>query len=343
MTNAVASSGVPEEGLDGSVTMSGGAPLKDKDSTRSRSGSIRNKDMSSTSSSAPSEAATALLIRERDDRIASLERELQIMEHEFHRELDKLAKSESETATFWQAKHSAQHQQFLRADTDLRLLRAEVEARERERDELRTGFEVMRRTLAERESETRGLRQQVRGLKEFVSTSTRTDGQQAATDESLGESMALLANGLQNWVITNFRRAKLRPLEELDEAARAEASELLPMFEDLVTSGKKVHLLQSIVSRVLVEDVFEAYYAGLASEQAAKFREMEGLLGSFGRSTFLSSSWLEDCLELRSIFRRRGLTVSQRRRMKRSTSGEHQLWRSSIVKHRTNFMTRHLL
>ncbi|KAH8168898.1 hypothetical protein LIA77_11024 [Sarocladium implicatum] len=286
MTSAVASSGVPDDG-------------QDKESTRSRSGSIRSKDMSSTgSSSAPSEAATALLIRERDDRIASLERELQIMEHEFHRELDKLAKSESETATFWQAKHSAQHQQFLRADTDLRLLRAEVEAREHERDELRNGFEVLRRSLAERDSEARGLRQQVRGLKEFVSTSTRTDGQQTATDESLGESMALLANGLQNWVITNFRRAKLRPIEELDEAARAEASELLPMFEELLMGGKKVHLLQSIVSRVLVEYIFGAYYAGLSSDQTVKFRDMEAMLGSFATSDEVVNQWRASTLAL---------------------------------------------
>jgi hypothetical protein len=140
----------------------------------------------------------------------------------------------------------------------------------------------LRSTLAEKDAETRALRTQVRGLKEFVSTSTRTDGQQAATDESLAEGLAMLANGLQNWVITNFRKAKLRTLEELDEETRADAGELLPMFEDLVSQGSKVHLLQSIVSRLLVDEVLEAYYAGLSEQQTEQLRETEKLLATFG-------------------------------------------------------------
>lgn len=129
------------------------------------------------------------------------------MEREFHRELDKLSQNESETATFWQAKHSALNQQYLRTDTELRLLRAEVEVREGEREELREGWEVLRRELKERDDEIRGLRGQVRGLKEWVSNSTRTDGQEC--DEVFGDGMARLGNGLQNWVIVNFRKAKI--------------------------------------------------------------------------------------------------------------------------------------
>jgi hypothetical protein len=146
-------------------------------------------------------------MREKDERIAYLEKEMDIMEREFHRELDKLSQNESETATFWQAKHSALNQQYLRTDTELRLLRAEVDVREAEREELRQGWEVLRRELKERDDEMRSLRAQIRGLKEFVSTSTRTDGQ--TSDEVFGDGMARLGNGLQNWVITNFRRAKL--------------------------------------------------------------------------------------------------------------------------------------
>lgn len=129
------------------------------------------------------------------------------MEREFQKELDKLCQNESETATFWQAKHSALNQQYLRADTELRLIRSEVEVREGEREELRQGWEVLRRELKDRDEEIRGLKGQVRGLKEFVSTSTRTDGQ--TSDEVFAEGVARLGNGLQNWVITHFRKAKL--------------------------------------------------------------------------------------------------------------------------------------
>lgn len=130
-----------------------------------------------------------------------------IMEREFHQELDRLSQTESETATFWQGKHSALNQQYLRTDTELRLLRAEVDVREAEREELRQGVEVLRRELQERDDEIRRLRGQVRGLKDFVSTSTRTDDQ--TSDEVFGDGMTKLGNGLQNWVITNFRKAKL--------------------------------------------------------------------------------------------------------------------------------------
>ena len=153
-------------------------------------------------------ATSAQLVKEKDLRIAQLERELQVMESEFTRELDRLSKAESETATFWQAKHSRLQQQIAHSDTAFQLLRAEVELREAERTELRAGWEDMQRAALDREEEMRALRNQVRGLKEWVSTSTRTDGQ-VASDEVFGDGMARLANGLQNWVIVHFRRAKL--------------------------------------------------------------------------------------------------------------------------------------
>jgi chromosome segregation ATPase len=154
-------------------------------------------------------ATMAQDMREKDDRIAYLERELRVMETQFQRELDKLSANESETASFWQAKHSALNQQFLRTDTELRLLRAEVDLREAEREELRTGYEGMRRIVRERDDEIQDLRAQVRGLKEWVSNSTRLDGQSQTSDEVFGDGMARLGNGLQNWVIVNFRKAKL--------------------------------------------------------------------------------------------------------------------------------------
>lgn len=173
----------------------GGAAIRS--SSKSKQKDIREREA----------AATAAQLREKDERIAYLEKEMTIAEREFQRQLDKLSANESETATFWQAKHSALNQQFLRTDTELRLLRAEVDVREGEREELRQGYGVLRRELRERDEEIRRLRGQVRGLKEWVSTSTRTDDQ--TSDEVFGDGMTRLGNGLQNWVIVNFRKAKL--------------------------------------------------------------------------------------------------------------------------------------
>jgi hypothetical protein len=208
------------------------------------------------------------------------------MEAEFQRELDKLSANESETASFWQTKHSALNQQFLRTDTELRLLRSEQEVREAEREELRGDCADMRRLLRIRDNEVAELRGQVRGLKEWIGNSTRHGGGEGMlSDEVFGEGMARLGNGLQNWVISNFRRAKIKDLTVgVDEDVLSELGRLVPSYEELVVKNARIHLLQSIVSRLLVEVIFNKYFVGLTEEKEKELREMERFLGSFGKS-----------------------------------------------------------
>ncbi|GKU06047.1 hypothetical protein FLAG1_09644 [Fusarium langsethiae] len=295
---AATTNATPEETHETSSSNSGGAPLKEKESTTTGTNSTKEKDRDKERKERrekrEKERGLEAALKEKDEKIAYLEKEMGIMEREFHRELDKLSQNESETATFWQAKHSALNQQYLRTDTELRLLRAEVEVREGEREELREGWEVLRRELKERDDEIRGLRGQVRGLKEWVSNSTRTDGQEC--DEVFGDGMARLGNGLQNWVIVNFRKAKIN-LKNLDEATLAEISELVPMYEELALSHK-VYLLQSIVSRILVGMVFDAYFVGLTEEQTQQFRQLEKLLSSYADSDEAINHWRSSTLAL---------------------------------------------
>ncbi|KAK3315353.1 AKAP7 2'5' RNA ligase-like domain-containing protein [Apodospora peruviana] len=236
--------------------------------------------------------ATAHLLREKDDRIAYLERELGIMETEFHRELDKLSAAESETSSFWQAKYSALNQQFLRADTELRLLRAEVDVRDAERDEMRARYEGMARLVSDRDEECRNLRAHIRGLKEWVSTSTRASayGQAQTSDEVFGDGMARLGNGLQNWVLVHFRRAKIDLSKVDNEGILEELGHLVPMYEDLAATAK-VHLLQSIVSQLLVESVFDTYFVGLSSEETQHLTQVEAFLSSFATSPEPINQW----------------------------------------------------
>lgn len=239
--------------------------------------SRRNSNAPSTTSAATSES-----MKEKDLRIAHLERELAVMETEFQRELDKLSQNESETASFWQAKHSALNQQFLRTDTELRLLKDEMRARDTEAEELTRGWrDATRAEIAARNDEIRDLRAQVRGLKEWVSSSTRADGTANTSDEVFGEGMARLGNGLQNWVIMNFRRAKL-DLSKADVATLQELAVLVPMYEELAQTAK-VHLLQSIVSRILVQQIFDTYLMGMSAEQEEQLRRTEKLMASFGK------------------------------------------------------------
>jgi activating signal cointegrator complex subunit 1 len=150
---------------------------------------------------------SAQVIKDKDEKIASLTRELEVMEAEFTRELERLSQNESETASFWEKKHSALNQQFLRTDTDLRLLRTELEAREAQRQELRESCEILQSELQERDKEILSLQGHLNGMKQWVSTSTRADHQ--TSDEEFCDALAKLGNGLQNWVIMHFRKAKL--------------------------------------------------------------------------------------------------------------------------------------
>ncbi|EJP64054.1 uncharacterized protein BBA_07059 [Beauveria bassiana ARSEF 2860] len=248
-------------------------------------------------------ASLAAQVLQKDERIAYLEREMDTMERTFQTQLDRLSAAESETAMFWQNKHSALNTKHLRTDTELRLLRAKVDVREAERAELRQGWEVLRqgsevlrRELKERDDEVRRLRGQVRGLKEWVSTSTRADGQ--TSDEVFGDGMTRLGNGLQNWVISNFRKAKL-DLSRLDQETRAAIAALVPTYEELAKTAK-VHFLQSLVSHVLVDAVFDAYFVGLSPEQTSLFKDMEQLLASFcgGAASESVNQWRASTLSL---------------------------------------------
>ncbi|RYO86288.1 hypothetical protein DL764_009027 [Monosporascus ibericus] len=220
----------------------------------------------------------SMLLKEKDEKIAALERELAVMEGEFTRELDRLSQNESETASFWQRKHSVLHQQFLRADTELRLLRSEVDVREAERQELRDGWDVLRRELRARDDEILALKGHLNGMKQWVSASTRTD--QQTSDEEIGESMTKLGNSLQNWVIMHFRKAKL-DFSGRGQSSIEDLSQLVPMYQDIEAQAK-LHLLQSIVSTILVEMVFGCYFPGLSDAQGNQLRGTEQILASIG-------------------------------------------------------------
>jgi len=70
---------------------------------------------------------------------------------------------------------------------------------------------------------------------------------------------------------------------------------LVPTYEFLASSSK-IHLIQSLVSQILVTHVFSAYFVGLAPEQATELANVEKTLSNFGsaenmnqwRSTTLS-------------------------------------------------------
>jgi len=57
---------------------------------------------------------------------------------------------------------------------------------------------------------------------------------------------------------------------------------LVPTYEALATASK-IHLIQSIISRLLVDTIFEEYFIGLPRARADELRSVEKYLGSFGQ------------------------------------------------------------
>lgn len=151
------------------------------------------------------------------------------------------------------------------------------------------------------EGEVGGLREQVRGLKMWVG---RGGGGEQVADEVVGEGVGRLADGLQNWVIVHFRRVKIgrwecvggggdcgerkkRLLtlgvdsEKMDHETKEELARLIPTHESLAATSK-IQFVQSLVSRLLVESIFQPYFIGLSKEQTEDFEKVEKTISNFG-------------------------------------------------------------
>ncbi|KAE8445489.1 hypothetical protein EG329_013379 [Mollisiaceae sp. DMI_Dod_QoI] len=259
------------------------------------------KSTPDTNASDNEDDSTLSALAQKDKKIADLEKEMATMEDEFETELTRLSHkltNESETAQFWQQKHSALNQNYLKSDTELRLLRQELgglnqvkEERDRDiktrisslmldRDAFREAYNEAMGELRGKDERVRELQGQVRGLKSWVSREGKGVGGEQISDEVVGERVRGLGNGLQNWVITNFRRTKI-DLEKMDGDTKDQLLHLVPTYESLASSSK-VHLIQSLVSRILVEEIFSAYFVGLPKDQADEFSKVEKHLSSFG-------------------------------------------------------------
>ncbi|KAK4181119.1 hypothetical protein QBC36DRAFT_129156 [Triangularia setosa] len=149
----------------------------------------------------------------------------------------------------------------------------------------------LRKNTVDWNQEIAELKDQIRGLKEFVSKSGGTGGvgRPTTSDEVFGEGMGKLGNGLQNWVLVYWRRSKI-DLSHAHEATLSELDRLVPTYRELVSTAK-IHLLQSLVSRLLAESIFGTYFVGLSGEEADKLAETEKLLGTYATSPEMMNQW----------------------------------------------------
>ena len=129
---------------------------------------------------------------------------------------------------FWKERHEDINEKYLRAESEVRILRVNLADREvmwrrecerrneqllLERDRCQEGYHAAQKTIHEREEEISELRHHALGLKRNISAWTKLEGQ--VSDDVFVERMKALGHDLQNWTINNFRRATLGSLPVL--------------------------------------------------------------------------------------------------------------------------------
>lgn len=72
-------------------------------------------------------------------------------------------------------------------------------------------------------------------------------------------------------------------VEKANDETKEQLLKLVPTYESLATASK-VHLIQSLVSRLLVDRIFNEYFIGLSREHAGDLSRVEEYLGEFGET-----------------------------------------------------------
>jgi len=82
----------------------------------------------------------------------------------------------------------------------------------------------------------------------------------------------------------------------MDDNTKNQLLHLVPTYDTLASSSK-VHLIQSLVSRILVEHIFCVYFVGLPKEQADEISRIEKYLSSIG-TTESMNQWRSATLSI---------------------------------------------
>ncbi len=269
----------------------------------------RHQDM--ISMEAPSETRKITAQESLTDQLAEVTRAKTRLE-ETVAQLRSDLQAERTEKTFWQDKHEEFQEKYLRAESEVRILRANMIERDSmwkrewerknehillERDRCQDGYHSAQKALREREEEVQELRRHILGLKHNISTWTKIEGQ--VSDDVFTERIRSLGHDLQNWTINHFRRAKKSTIvpgvlalfktdsvavdrASLSESTQLELDSLLPAFDQMMQTTSVVNLIQSVIATILVHDVFSAYYFGLDEESMMHLRSVEQSLNTMG-------------------------------------------------------------
>ncbi|KAI9832319.1 MAG: hypothetical protein M1826_002005 [Phylliscum demangeonii] len=188
---------------------------------------------------------------------------------------------------FWIRTHEDAQYTYRQMENEVRSLRAELEDQDKvwkgewerksaqlllERDRCRAASHAAQKAVLARDEEVRELRKQLLALKHSISTWRRTEGQ--VTDDVLTEKFRTLGHDLQNWTINHFRRASLDS-SCLSDRTKADIASTVPSYEMLLATNVKLHVIQAVISSIIVREIFACYYFGLSSDHVVNLQELE--------------------------------------------------------------------
>ncbi|KAH0555972.1 hypothetical protein GP486_006085 [Trichoglossum hirsutum] len=199
----------------------------------------------------------------------------------------------SNERNLWASKHNEVRDEYLKLECELRTLQgrlsdlnAKWQAKweqesgqfHSETNQYRDALHTAQKEKQDLDNENQELRRQVLELKHSISTSTRMES--VITDNMVRESVNTLGHHLQNWTISNFRKAKI-DVSELPEEVKQIVSKAVPAYSTLLTTSK-LNVIQAVISAILVDKVFGVYFFGLLDERTSQIREMEEYLRIIG-------------------------------------------------------------
>ncbi|RPB05397.1 hypothetical protein L873DRAFT_1663214 [Choiromyces venosus 120613-1] len=128
--------------------------------------------------------------------------------------------------------------------------------------------------VAERDKEIQRLEKVVGGLKHSISTNTRIE--EAVGDEVFREMWSRIGWEVMNWCLANgAAKGGVINVESLKDDVRKELQTGIPEYEKLILGGHRVHVVQALLARLLIREIFSDWCFGITREQNSVLSALE--------------------------------------------------------------------
>lgn len=277
-----------------------------KVSTSSTSSSVKRGGTRSTSSKFSSLRANFEQLDPTEAAADSVKRRLSSSEKSIHRVSEQKQEYETEIAKLKDELEKekemriAYEEKVTQLEEEVDELQSQLEEEEHEHEQqalqFKTEAESRINALASearsRTHDNNNLQKQLVELKRSVSTATRTSPQ--VSDTTFRQEMEILQHEVQNWVVNNFRRAKLDATpdelcEKIEQVTEMKQYERLKPIYETFDAAVKLPIYQATVACFMMEIFEEPFLYGLQGQRdwGRRLKQAaEGLSSVFDAATY---------------------------------------------------------